>query len=81
MIPRLYEPLSDYLRPNRVVVLYGPRRVGKTTLLQHFLQDTPLRYKLDSGDDMRVRLLLGSQEFSQILGYLEGYQLYAIDEA
>ncbi len=81
MIPRLYEPLSDYLRPNRALVIYGPRQVGKTTLLQRFLQTTSLRYKLDSGDDMRVRLLLGSQEFSRILEYLEGYQLYALDEA
>ena len=49
MIKRAYEPLETHLQPNEVLVIYGPRRVGKTTLLQSYLAQTPLRYKLDSG--------------------------------
>jgi predicted AAA+ superfamily ATPase len=81
MIKRAYEPLDAYLQPNKVLVIYGPRRVGKTTLLQSFLAQTTLRYKLDSGDNIRTQQLLGSQDFSQILAYVEGYELLAIDEA
>lgn len=81
MIRRAYEPLDTYLQPNKVVAIFGPRRVGKTTLLQSFLGQTKLKYKLDSGDNIRTQQILSSQDFDQILPYLEGYELYAIDEA
>lgn len=54
---------------------------GKTTLLRNFLNHTKLRDKLDSGDNIRTQQLLSSQDFSQILAYVEGYELLAIDEA
>jgi hypothetical protein len=47
MIQRIYEPLAHHLQPNKVLVIYGPRRVGKTTLLRNFLATTKLKYKLD----------------------------------
>lgn len=81
MIPRTYEPLTQYLQANKVLVIYGPRRVGKTTLLHRLLDNTPLKYKLDSGDNIRTQHLLSSQDFLQILPYVEGYDLLAIDEA
>jgi predicted AAA+ superfamily ATPase len=81
MFTREYEPLEQYLRPGKVLLIYGPRRVGKTTLLQKYLAATPLKYKLDSGDNIRTQHILGSQDFSQILPYAEGYELLAIDEA
>lgn len=81
MFNRPYEPLDSYLTANKVLVLYGPRRVGKTTLLQRFLEHTPLKYKLDSGDNIRTQQILSSQDFNQILAYVEGYELLAIDEA
>ena len=81
MITRAYEPLDQYVTPGRVLVIYGPRRVGKTTLLQGYLEGSPLKRRLLSGDDVRVQLALGSQDASQILGLAEGYDLLAIDEA
>ena len=81
MYKRAYEPLEQYIHPNRVLLIYGPRRVGKTTLLQNLLAQTPWKYKLDSGDNIRTQQILSSQDFSQILAYIEGYELLAIDEA
>ncbi|MBM3150709.1 MAG: ATP-binding protein [Chloroflexi bacterium] len=81
MFTRAYEPLDPHLHANKVLVIYGPRRVGKTTLLQAFLNRTNLKYKLDSGDNIRTRQLLSSQDFNLILSYVEGYELIAIDEA
>ncbi|MBI3166251.1 MAG: ATP-binding protein [Chloroflexi bacterium] len=81
MFKRAYEPLDSHLLPNKALVIYGPRRVGKTTLLQNFLDGTTLKYKLDSGDNIRTQQTLGSQDFNLILPYVEGYQLLAIDEA
>src|ERR1035437_1226849 len=81
MYKRAYEPLDDRLVPNKVMVIYGPRRVGKTTLLQNYLKQSHLKYKLDSGDNIRTQQILSSQDFGQILAYVEGYELLAIDEA
>ena len=81
MITRAYEPLEQYLQPNKVLIIYGPRRSGKTTLLQSFLAKTNLKTRLTSGDDIRIQQILGSQDFRQILGYAEGYDLIAVDEA
>ncbi|OGM30104.1 hypothetical protein A2630_04615 [Candidatus Woesebacteria bacterium RIFCSPHIGHO2_01_FULL_44_10] len=81
MIPRIYDHLEKYLQKNKVTVLYGPRRVGKTTLLTNFLAKTKLTHRLDSGDDVSVREVFSSESFEKIKKYASGYQLIAIDEA
>ncbi len=81
MIKRFYQDLNTLLKPGKALVIYGPRRVGKTTLLESFLSKTKLKYKLDSGDNIRTQNILSSQDFKQILGYAEGYELIALDEA
>jgi uncharacterized protein len=81
MIQRFYDNLADYTQPQKVLVLYGARRVGKTTLLNSFLKKTTLKYRLDSGDNIRVQQQLSSRDFQQIADYVAGYELIAIDEA
>jgi predicted AAA+ superfamily ATPase len=81
MIRRAHEPLDPYLKPNKVLVIYGARRVGKTTLLQNYLARTPLKYKLAVGDDLPTQRILSSQDIRLLSEYLEGYELFAIDEA
>ncbi|MFA7369389.1 MAG: ATP-binding protein [Kiritimatiellales bacterium] len=80
MFTRHYD-LEKELHPGKVLLLTGARQVGKTTLLRNFLKKTELKYKLDSGDNIRLQELLGSQDFARILPYAEGYELIAIDEA
>jgi len=81
MIKRFYDNLEKYIKPGKVLVLYGARRVGKTTLLKKFLEQTKLKYRLDSGDNIRIQQLLSSQDFKLIGEYVAGYDLIAIDEA
>jgi len=81
MIRRALEPFDRYVRPGQVLVIYGPRRVGKTTLLRSYLAGTALRYKLVSGDDINTQSVLGSQDASLLQAYVEGYDLLAVDEA
>ena len=81
MIQRYYQKLDSYLEKNKVLVIYGPRQVGKTTLLNSFLSQTKLKYKIDSGDNIRTQEILSSQDFTRILDYVSGYELLAIDEA
>ena len=80
-IPRFYADLEKYLEPNKVLVLYGPRRVGKTTLLNDYLAKTKFKYKLDSGEDIRVQEIMNSQSIATLKDYAAGYELIAIDEA
>lgn len=81
MIERYYQNLNEYLKPNLVLIIYGPRQVGKTTMLTHFLDQTKVKYRLDSGDNIRIQNLLGSQDFDKILNYAQGYSIIALDEA
>lgn len=80
-ISRIYHNLDQYLKPGKVLIIYGPRQAGKTTLLQGFLSRTKLKYRLDSGENIRVQEIFGSNDFTKILEYAGNYELIAIDEA
>ncbi|MDP3882635.1 MAG: ATP-binding protein [Candidatus Staskawiczbacteria bacterium] len=80
-IPRFYQNLDAYIKPSKVLVIFGPRRVGKTTLLNDFLSVCNLKYKIDSGDNIKVQQIMSSQDFNLIKEYVSGYELIAIDEA
>ena len=80
MLKRFYD-LEKMLKSNKVLLLYGPRQVGKTTLLQDMLKKTHLKYKSDNGDSLKLQQLFSSQDFDLILEYAQGYDLITIDEA
>ena len=81
LIPRYFNNLSKILPEGKVLIIYGPRRVGKTTLLNMLLKGVNLKYKIDSGDNIRIRNILSSEDFNQIAEYASGYDLIIIDEA
>lgn len=81
MIPRIYADLEKYLKPNKVLIIYGPRRVGKTVLLENFLKKSKLKYRLNNGGDALVQEIFGSKSIDKIKSYTVGYDLIAIDEA
>ncbi len=73
--------IKELIQRGKVLIIYGARRTGKTTLLNEYLKETDLKYKLESGDNIRVQQVLSSQDFSQINDYVSDYDLIAIDEA
>lgn len=81
LIPRFYDNLEKHLEPGRVLILYGPRRVGKTTILNQLLIKTSLPYRIDTGDDLRLQSTLGSLDFDKIADHIGDNKLIAIDEA
>src|SRR3989304_5808297 len=81
IFPRFYADLEKYIQLGKVLLIYGPRRVGKTTLVTEYLKTTKWTYKLDSGDNIRTQHTLSSQDFSLILPYAAEYDLIVIDEA
>ena len=79
-IKRIYN-LEEHLVCNKVLVIYGARQVGKTTLLKNFLAKTELKYKFDTGENILTKNLLSSGDLNNIKKYAEGFELIAIDEA
>lgn len=77
------QDITQSLSPKRVLVIYGPRRVGKTTLVKAYLASLPKEksIKYDVGDDIALRRLLGSEQRKDILDYARPYDVIVIDEA
>ena len=46
------------MKPGKVVLLLGPRRVGKTFLIKQILSQTSEKYLLWNGEDLAVQELL-----------------------
>lgn len=80
-IKRIYDDLNQYIEPNKVLVIYGPRRVGKTTLIQNFLKSYPHKYQLDTGEDIRIQQVVSSQNLDSLKNYVGNNKLIVIDEA
>ena len=79
---RQLENLKKLVSPNKVVVVYGPRRCGKTTLINHYLEKVDEeRYLLVSGEDITVREYLGSQSIIKLKDFVGKKSLLVIDEA
>ena len=79
---RQLENLKKLISPNKVVVVYGPRRCGKTTLITHYLEKAvDERYLFVSGEDITVREYLGSQSVAKLKDFVGKNSLLVIDEA
>lgn len=79
-IPRYYK-LEDYCQPGKVLVIFGARQVGKTTLIKHYLSSTQFKYKLESGDNLSLQVKFSNADFKTLLEHVSGYELLVIDEA
>jgi predicted AAA+ superfamily ATPase len=78
---QLLSQLRKTIQPGKVVVLYGPRQVGKTTLVHELLAETSLAHTYINADELVYREALGSQN-RRTLGDLLGHSaLLVIDEA
>lgn len=73
--------LQQSVAPNRVVVIYGPRRVGKTTLIRHYVQQHDADVLLVSGEDITVREYLESQSITKLRAFVGSRRTLIVDEA
>jgi len=78
---KLLEKIKKSIEPNKVIVVYGPRRCGKTTLLKKFLEQTNEDYLSVQGDDIFIKEDLGSQSIEKLKKFIGKYKLLIIDEA
>ena len=83
MLARALQPiLADRLLTSRkILILYGPRQVGKTTLVKQLLAGSGLRQLHINADEARYLDVLASRDLNQLKLLVEGYDLLFIDEA
>ena len=74
--------IEKELAPKRALIIYGPRRIGKTTMVKAYfegLQGTRALFSV--GDDVRIQQLLGSGLRKEILDWARPYEIIILDEA
>ena len=70
------------LRPNKVLMLIGPRRVGKTTFIRNYLKAFKAEEILKlNGEDILDAALIQERSVANYSRLLEGKKLLVIDEA
>jgi uncharacterized protein len=81
IISRIIEKsIKSHLQANKVVVIYGSRQVGKTTLINKILKDVKEKYLFLSGED-RKNKWLSSQSIDILQENIANNKLLVIDEA
>ncbi len=82
MIKRtLLSALETRLFKGKVILLFGARQVGKTTLVESLLSQRSERVLTLNGDESDVRALLADPTSSRLRTLVAGYDLVFIDEA
>lgn len=83
MIDRLYEQIiaEQMQSDNRVIIIYGPRQVGKTTLVRLITQKFEGKILEINADDVDYTSVLSSRSLKKIRELIDGYDLIFIDEA
>ncbi len=73
--------LTGLVAPGKVVVVYGPRRVGKTTLIRRYAQEYDREALVVTGEDISVREYLESQSLSRLKALVGRRRTLIVDEA
>lgn len=77
----LQQDFNTLLEKGRVLVLYGPRRVGKTSLLEKLLPAYKGNVFSSTGDDLSLHDVFRSRNISKLKSAFQKYDLVFIDEA
>lgn len=82
IIERKIEKLIlDKVQANKVIVISGARRVGKTFLIKKILQECNFEYLFLNGEDLNTHLLLSKRSVENYRQVLGSRKLLVIDEA
>lgn len=76
-----YLDIESALKPSSVLVLLGPRRSGKTTLLQAFMQNTKKSFAFYRGDDLSTRHSFSLVDSTNLINLVGDNEVLVIDEA
>lgn len=66
---------------DKIIIIYGPRQVGKTTLCKDIIAESGLRTLYINADEARYSEVLSSRDARKLRDLVAGYQMLVIDEA
>ena len=69
------------IEPAKAIILYGPRQVGKTTLLSQLSKELNESYLQINGDQLKYREVLSSEDSQKLRELIGNNSLLIIDEA
>ncbi|MBM3436499.1 MAG: ATP-binding protein [Bacteroidetes bacterium] len=72
--------LKDLIELKRVVLIYGPRQAGKTTLSKMVIEKTGMKTLMVNADQSKYLDVLSSRDLNQLKSLVSGYELLFIDE-
>ncbi len=75
------QEIIEKLQPNKVVIIFGTRRVGKTELIKKVAKSVSEDYLLLNGEDMEHASVLEQRSTASYKRLLGGRKLLIIDEA
>lgn len=83
LIKRLHQKnvAQDLAQSDKVLVIYGARQVGKTTLVRELMREYSGKVLEINADNMPFLEALSSRNLGQLKGLVQGYDLLFIDEA
>lgn len=72
--------IADLSNLGKVVMLYGPRQAGKTTLSKQVIQEMDLKTLMVNADQSKYLEVLSSRDLGKLRSLVAGYELLFIDE-
>ena len=73
--------IDERLEAGKVLLIYGPRQSGKTSLVQRYLETSSFRSKFVRGEYLNVQEILSSLDEQTFRDFVEGIDLLVVDEA
>lgn len=78
----ILEPIIGKLsKSNKIVIIYGARQVGKTTLANQIIDRLGLKTLKINADEQKYHDILSSRDLDKMKSLVSGYELLFIDEA
>lgn len=73
--------IKRFIRPNKVIILYGTHRVGKTTLVRKLINEIQGQKLYLNGEDIIIRESLNTQSIQRLKDFIGRAEFVVVDEA
>ncbi len=79
---KIEEKIIDQItKKNDIVVIYGARQVGKTTLIKKILEKLDYKSLQINAEELKYQTVFSGRDLTTMLQFVEGYELLFVDEA
>lgn len=78
---KLQNVLKNHLFKSKVIILYGARQVGKTTLVRSIVEGSGKKYRLIDCELLENKELLERRNTTDLFSLVRGYEIVVFDEA